>query len=138
MVTQNLRRWRDRGAAAVEFALVVPALIALIFGSIEFGLAVQARTMVGNAAREGVRVASLGGSVADIKTSATQAMAGVSGVPTVVVTCATPGGVTCTIGGSDAPGNIATVVVTLQYKGITGMFFTNATLTGTSYMRIEG
>ncbi len=138
MVTGKLRRWPDRGAAAVEFALVVPALIVLIFGSIEFGLAVQARTMVGNAAREGVRVASLGGSVSDITSSALNALGSVSGTKAVTVTCTTPSNATCTIGAPNA-GNTATVVVTLNYTGVTGMFpqLTNATLTGTSYMRIE-
>jgi Flp pilus assembly protein TadG len=139
MVTQTLRRWRDRGAAAVEFAIVVPALIVLIFGSIEFGLAVNARTQVSNAAREGVRVASLGGSVADIQASALNSIGNVSGTKTVTVTCTTPGGATCTIGASNS-GNTATVVVVLNYTGITGMFpsLTNTTITGTSYMRIEG
>jgi Flp pilus assembly protein TadG len=139
MVTRKLRRWRDRGAAAVEFALVVPALILLIFGSIEFGLAVQARTMVGNAAREGVRVASLGGSVADVQASALNALGTVSGTKTVTVTCKTPSGTSCVIGAAN-PGNVATVVVTVNYTGITGMFplLTNTKLTASSYMRIEG
>lgn len=139
MVTRKLRRWRDRGAAAVEFALVVPVLILLIFGSIEFGLAIQARTQVGNAAREGVRVASLGGSVADVQTSALNALGGVSGTKTVTVTCTTPAGASCVIGVPN-PGNVATVVVTINYTGITGMFpqLTNTTISASSYMRIEG
>jgi Flp pilus assembly protein TadG len=141
MVTRKLRRWRDRGAAAVEFALIVPALILLIFGSIEFGLAVQARTVVGNAAREGVRVLSLSNSVSDSKQAVTTALGGISGAATatVVVSCKTPAGATCTAGGTDAQGNVGTVVVTLTYTGVTGMFpqLTNATLTASSYMRIE-
>jgi Flp pilus assembly protein TadG len=140
MVSQTLRRWRDRGAAAVEFAIVVPVLIILIFGSIEFGLAIQARTQVGNAAREGVRVASLGGSVADVQASALNAVSNVNGTKTVTVTCTTPGGASCTIGGTSNGGNIATVVVNLNYSGITGMFtvLTNTTISASSYMRIEG
>jgi Flp pilus assembly protein TadG len=138
MVTQNLRRWRDRGAAAVEFALVVPVLILLIFGSIEFGLAVQARTMIGNAAREGVRVASLGGSVADVTASAKGALGPLSGTnPQVKFTCITSGSPSCD---PNAPGknSVATVVVTVDYTGITGMFpQLNTTLTANSVMRIE-
>lgn len=140
------RRWRDKGAAAVEFALIVPALVVLIFGSIEFGLAVQARTMVGNAAREGVRVASLTAngdstSAAQVNTAVTNALAGVAGgPPVVVVTCATPAGAACTIGAKNNGNNVATVTVTLNYAGITGMFngLTNAKLVSSSYMRIEG
>jgi Flp pilus assembly protein TadG len=141
-----MRRWRDRGAAAVEFALIVPALVVLIFGSIEFGLAVQARTMVGNAAREGVRVASLTAngdstSEAQVNAAVNNALAGVAGGPAVVkVTCATPAGVACTIGAKNNGNNVATVTVTLNYTGITGMFdgITNAKLVYSSYMRIEG
>lgn len=116
----------------------MPVLIVLIFGSIEFGLAVQARTMVGNAAREGVRVASLGGSTSDIQAAALNALGPVSGTKTVTITCTTPLGNTCTIGAPNA-GNTATVTVTVNYTGITGMFpsLTNATLSGSSYMRIE-
>ena len=138
MVTRKLRRWSDRGAAAVEFALVVPVLILLIFGSIEFGLAVNVRTMIGNAAREGVRVASLGGSVADVQASALNALGPVSGTKTVVYTCTTLVG-SC-VPGAAKGGDVATVVVTVNYTGITGMFpqLTNATLTAKSYMRIEG
>ena len=116
----------------------MPILIVLIFGSIEFGLAVQARTMIGNAAREGVSVASLGGSTADVQASALNALGTVSGTKTVTVTCKTPANVTCTIGAANS-GNIATVVVTVNYTGITGMFpqLTNTTITSSSYMRIE-
>jgi Flp pilus assembly protein TadG len=138
MVTRKLRRWRDRGAAAVEFALCVPMLVLLIFGSIEFGLAVQARTMIGNAAREGVRVASLGGSVADVQASALNALGSVSGTKNVTYTCTTTGSSTCDPA-APAKNSVATVVVTLNYTGITGMFprLTNTTLTATSVMRIE-
>ena len=140
MVTQRLRHWRDRGAAAVEFALIVPALVTLIFGSIEFGLAIEVRTAVQNAAREGVRMASLvGGSdgaaaVQEVKDAATQALSGLPGVVVnpPVVSC-TPG--PCVIG-SAAQGSVATVTVTVQYAGITG-FLPVSTLTSSSTMRIE-
>ena len=145
MLTRIPRRWRDRGAAAVEFALVVPLLILLIFGAIEFGLDVNARTQVQNAAREGVRVASLTAngdptSLAQVQAAALNAVSNVTGTKTVTVTCTTPGGSTCTIGAPSNAGNVATVVVTINYTGITGMFpaLTNTTISGSSYMRIEG
>jgi Flp pilus assembly protein TadG len=51
-------RWRDdRGAAAVEFALVLPILILLLFGIIEFARAWNVRQTLTDAAREGARVA---------------------------------------------------------------------------------
>jgi Flp pilus assembly protein TadG len=51
-------RWRDdRGAAAVEFALVMPILLLLLFGIIEFARAWNVRQTLTDAAREGARIA---------------------------------------------------------------------------------
>ena len=50
---------RDAGAAALEFALVVPILLVLIFGMIEFGFVFQAQLALTHAAREGARLASV-------------------------------------------------------------------------------
>jgi Flp pilus assembly protein TadG len=47
---------RDRGAALVEFAFVLPVLILLILGIIDFGRAFGARQELIHATREGVRV----------------------------------------------------------------------------------
>jgi hypothetical protein len=55
-----VRRTRggERGAAAVEFALVVPLLILLVFGIIEFGMAFKDSLTVASATRTGARTAS--------------------------------------------------------------------------------
>jgi hypothetical protein len=45
----------DGGQAMAEMALVIPALLLLIFGIIEFGNAWRAYQVITNAAREGVR-----------------------------------------------------------------------------------
>ena len=45
----------DRGVAAVEFALILPLLLALTFGLIEFGLFMYNQQVLTNAAREGAR-----------------------------------------------------------------------------------
>ena len=52
---------RDQeGAAAVEFALLLPLLVLLLFGMIEFGLAFNSRIQATNAAREAARRAVVG------------------------------------------------------------------------------
>jgi Flp pilus assembly protein TadG len=51
----------DRGAAALEFALVVPVLCILVFGMIDYGLFFTDSL----GARDGARVAARQGSVAD-------------------------------------------------------------------------
>ncbi|MHA7178745.1 TadE/TadG family type IV pilus assembly protein [Arthrobacter sp. MDB2-24] len=50
---------KERGAAAVEMALVLPVLILLLLGIMEFGRAFNAQVTLTNAAREGVRVMSI-------------------------------------------------------------------------------
>jgi len=52
---------RDRGAAAVEFALVLPMLLLVIFGLIDFGRLLNAQVKVTEAAREGARAAAVAG-----------------------------------------------------------------------------
>ncbi|MFI5622882.1 TadE/TadG family type IV pilus assembly protein [Nocardioides sp. NPDC051685] len=49
----------DRGAAAVEFALVLPLLLLMLFGLIDFGRALNAQITLTQSAREGVRLAAL-------------------------------------------------------------------------------
>lgn len=52
------KRWRsNRGAIAVEFALVLLLLLLILFGTIEFGWAFFTKAVVTNAAREGARLA---------------------------------------------------------------------------------
>jgi Flp pilus assembly protein TadG len=45
----------QRGVAAVEFALVLPLLLVILFGIIDFGLMLYDKAMITNAAREGAR-----------------------------------------------------------------------------------
>ena len=45
----------ERGAAALEFALVLPLLILLLFGTIEFSICLYDKAMITNASREGAR-----------------------------------------------------------------------------------
>lgn len=49
----------ERGAASVEFALLVPILIMLVFGVMEFSRAYNVQVSLTNAAREGVRSVAL-------------------------------------------------------------------------------
>jgi Flp pilus assembly protein TadG len=46
---------REDGAAAVEFALVLPILLVLLFGIIEFGMILYYQGVVASASREGAR-----------------------------------------------------------------------------------
>jgi Flp pilus assembly protein TadG len=68
----------------VEFALIVPLLLILLLGVIEFGRAYNTQIALQGAAREGARALALGG-------SASAAVADAHGLPdSVVVSTATP------------------------------------------------
>ncbi len=80
---------RDRGAAAVEFALLLPILLLLVFGIIDFGRALNAQVTLTQAAREGARLAALNQPNVVSRTQA--AATGLSPV-TVTVTSSCPTG----------------------------------------------
>jgi len=49
------KNWNQRGVAAIEFALVLPVLVLLLLGIIEFSLALYDKAVITNASREGAR-----------------------------------------------------------------------------------
>lgn len=49
--------WRERGAAAVELAIIMPLLLLFIAGIVDFGRYFLTEIQLTNAAREGARVA---------------------------------------------------------------------------------
>lgn len=55
-MTARLRR-DDRGVAALEFALIAPLLLLLIYGAISFGLALSVKHVMTESAAEGARAA---------------------------------------------------------------------------------
>ena len=46
----------ESGASAVEFALLLPVLMMILFGIVEFGLALYRQAILTNASREGARL----------------------------------------------------------------------------------
>jgi Flp pilus assembly protein TadG len=68
-IRMTRHRTADRsGAAAVEFALVLPLLVLILFGIVEFAAAWHARQLITNAAREGARVAVVGNAMMPVAT----------------------------------------------------------------------
>jgi Flp pilus assembly protein TadG len=138
MVTRKLRRWRDRGAAAVEFALVLPLLAMILLGTMEFGYAFFIQSTVAGAARVGVRNYAINWSQASTETNAqiTAKALAQSVVPT-------PADVTsqtltkCTVAGGQT-----TLVITYRYHSLTrlfdGLLGSNIEITGVGSMACGG
>lgn len=97
---------RDRGAAAVEMALVFPLIVFLVFAIIDFGRMFNTQITLTEAAREGARATALGLDAGPRVTSVTQ---GLSGVSSTVTPCAV----------NPAPGDDAVVVVGHSFEFIT-------------------
>jgi Flp pilus assembly protein TadG len=55
MKVQRLRPKKEEGASLVEFAILAPLFVALLFGLVEFGLAMYSKGVLTNASREGAR-----------------------------------------------------------------------------------
>ncbi|MHB8185055.1 MAG: TadE/TadG family type IV pilus assembly protein [Dermatophilaceae bacterium] len=138
----------DRGAAAVEMALVLPLLLFLLMGMIDFGRAYNAQIQLSAAAREGARLASLNATAdpndanygnAAITARVGQAAGGLSGVTATPTYCPVPA----------ATSDSAKVVVSVSFTWITGIsamskffgsgvFPTPTTLQSTGVMRCAG
>jgi Flp pilus assembly protein TadG len=107
-----MRRFDERGVAAAEFALLLPALLLILLGIIEFGMIMYGREVVTNAAREGARAGIVQGppkrTEGEIVTIAENYLAN-TGINSSNVTF------TVTGEGSVSPNNL-TVQATYQYN----------------------
>lgn len=95
------RSRNDRGAVAVEFALVtVFALIPLLLGMIQFAFVFQAKITVNQAARAGARLAAICGSACSptVSASTISAAPGLDPARLSVSVNYCPGGTSCSSG----------------------------------------
>ena len=119
----------ERGAAAVEFALILPILLLLVLGLVEFSRVFNVQISLSNAAREGARVMAIKNDSGLARSAATAAAPSVN--PLVAAGDITVN--TCTA-------TIKTVTMTIHYDVdlLTGFFGETLPLTGTGVMLCGG
>lgn len=123
------RGWgEERGAAAVEFALVLPILVLILFGMIEFGGAYHAQLMVTGAAREAAREMAVGGDTAAATSRAVEAAVGIPAADLDVAVAPA----------ACAAGTDVTVTVSYDRPFLTGLFGASVELSGVATRRCQG
>jgi Flp pilus assembly protein TadG len=123
------RKRSERGAAAVEFALVLPFLLLLVFGIIEFGFIFNRYISVTHAAREGVRELSVGISTTQAQTDAVNSAPNTGGTVTCTAT-------ETTVAANDVQESMA-CQTTYTYSYVPGLKGHTLTLKSTAKMRRE-
>jgi Flp pilus assembly protein TadG len=120
----------DRGAAAVEFALVFPVLILVLIGIIEYGSVFNTQLMLTSAAREGARTMAVTGDAAQARTAVINAAVGLSPALTAANIVVTPSSCSST----------TNVSVTIDYAKpyLTGLFGATVALEGKSTRKCFG
>lgn len=109
----------ESGASAVELALLLPVLMMILFGIIEFGLALYQQAVLTNASREGARLGIVQ-AVPAITTGQINAR-----IDTYLTAAGiTPGNVTRTIVSTGVTDTPVRVTLTLPYTFVTLPGFT--------------
>ncbi|NEK84626.1 pilus assembly protein [Blastococcus saxobsidens] len=134
------RRLRDqRGATAVEFAFIVPLLITLVIGIVEFGHAFQVQGTLSAAAREGVRAMALRNDPADARAVVRQAAASLNpAITDAQIDIVIVGGTAETCPTTGAGDTAVRLTITYSKPYLTGFFGTGIELTGSGVMRCNG
>lgn len=130
LAKRNLLR-QQKGQSLVEFALLLPILVIIVFSAVEFGRLWMTMNVLTGAAREGARVASV--------TAPNAAL--VQNAANNVLSAVNISGATVTVVGPDAA-NAVTVTVRINYSVLTGTIVPGLTgsfqLTRSASMRWEG
>jgi Flp pilus assembly protein TadG len=123
----------ERGASAVEFGLIIPILLILVLGIIEFGHAFQVQGTLSAAAREGARAMALRNDPAQARDAVQDAAAALNPDVTDAQISITPP--SCPPGAGNT--NVR-LTVTYPMPFFTDFFGAEIDLTGTGVMRCQG
>ena len=125
----------QKGAAAVEFALILPVLVLLLFGIVEFSLLLYNKQIITNASREGARFGIVAGnneaSIIDVVDAYSEDN---------LITFGSATGPTTTVSGAGGTfGNDLIVTITYDYDFLVlaNLGFDPVTLTAKTVMKLE-
>jgi Flp pilus assembly protein TadG len=110
MKAQELRLKKQEGSSLVEFSVLAPLFVVLLFSLVEFGMSIYSKEVITNASREGARLGVVYSTprktVSDITTTIQSYLtkSGFTGTPTISVT-----------GAGGTSGSQLTVNVTYPY-----------------------
>ncbi|MCV2489999.1 pilus assembly protein [Geodermatophilus sp. YIM 151500] len=130
---QRARLADQRGATAVEFAFLVPILLTLLLGIVEFGHAFQVQGTLSAAAREGARAMALRNDPAQARTAVREAAASLDPAITDAHIAIAPA--SCPVAVSDTD---VRLTITYPMPFLTDFFGDGLELTGTGVMRCNG
>lgn len=152
----TVRKRRERGQSLVEFALVAPILLVLVFGIIDFGMALRAYITTTQATREGARFGSIGSAAGTFTAGGTGQCNGSTTTTVVGKVCTSMNGldlgdiqtVSVTYPNGQTSGNSVRVQTQYRYYYITpvktlvtffsgGMIDDYLTFSSTTDMRLE-
>jgi len=135
-----VKRSRERGVAAVEFALLLPVLALILFGIIEFGLLLYDQQVITNASREGARAGIVEAATRPILADITTVVTSYTGNYLVTFAGGTVNpSVTAPSGTCTAFGSSLEVSVTYQYTFLVlkNFGFKGPLMTANTTMRCE-
>lgn len=121
----------EKGQSLVEFALVIPLLIILLFGIVDFGRIFHAYLTMDHAGREAARAASIGKDDTTVKSTAVSDAVGIG---------LTADKVNITPGGTRISGSDISITITYPITFLTpviGSIVGPITLKDTTVMRVE-
>ncbi len=127
----------ERGQALVEFAMVMPIMLLLLFALVDFGRAFYSWLLITNAAREGARVAATQSPLTDVETRVYDAASALDAASITITTTNVQG----------PRGEIVRVNLAYSFSFVTpigdlaalvgGSSISAPTITGQSSMRLE-
>jgi hypothetical protein len=142
ILTRPARWHSEKGAELIEMVVVLPLLLLVLFGIIDFGFMFQRYVVLTNAAMEGARVGMLPGYGTDDAEARAQQYAETGGVPAGTVTpVATIETISDGSGDWDGMQVVISHFYNYQYIGpIVSMFggsFSSVNLTARAIMRLQ-